>query len=91
MRFSFEIGDVEKNTVEFQFSQLFGRTVIRVNGKELRRTRRLFSEPLRDNYEFTIGEKESFAIRIEKERRLIFGSKYRVYINRRLLAVHQGH
>jgi hypothetical protein len=90
MRFSFEIGEVERNTVEFQFSQLFGRTVIRVNGQEIKRNRRLISEPISDSYEFSVGELEPTTVRIEKQRGLIFGSKYRVMINRRLLEVHEG-
>ena len=90
MQFSFEIGEREKNTVHFHFNQLFGQTKIAVNGREIRRTRRLFSEPLRDEFEFTVGENEPFLVRIEKERRLLIASRYRVFINRRLLAVHQG-
>lgn len=90
MRFSFEIGEAEKNTVEFEFSQLFGRTVIRVNGQEVRRQSRFFSEPLRDQYEFTVGDREKCVIRIEKERRALLASRYRVFINRRLYAVKHG-
>ena len=90
MRFSFEIGETEKNTVEFRFNQLMGRTVITVNGSEIRRTRRLFSEPIRDDFEFTVGEAEKIVVRIEKQRLLLLASKYRVLINRRLLAVQEG-
>lgn len=90
MRFSFEIGEVEKHSVEFDFNQLLGRTRIRVDGREIQRNRRLFSEPLHQDYEFSVGEKDDFVVRIEKERGIIFSSKYRVFINRRLLSVNKG-
>jgi hypothetical protein len=81
----------KKHPLEFQFNQLFGRTSINVEGQEIRRTRRLFSESIQDTYEFALGEKEPFVVRIEKRRGLLLGSRYSVFINRRLLAVHKGH
>jgi hypothetical protein len=90
MRFSFEIGDTEKHSVEFEFNQLFGRTRIVLDGREIKRTRRLFSEPLRQDHEFSVDEKGALVVRIEKERQIIFASKYRIFLNRRLMSVKQG-
>ena len=91
VHFTFDIGEQERNTVEFNFNQLFGRTEIKVNGKRIQAGRQLFSEPLSNSYEFTVGEQERFVVRIEKQRRLLWSSKYRVFINRRLFQVHDGH
>jgi hypothetical protein len=66
VQFSFDIGDTEKHSVEFEFNQLLGRTLIRVDGQEIQRNRRLFSEPLRQDFEFNVGTKEIVVVRIEK-------------------------
>ncbi len=91
MHFEFEIGRREKNRVEFDFNQLFGRTVIKVNGKPVTESRRLVSEPLSTSYEFTVGEMEPLVVRIEKQRRLLWTSRYKVSIDHRLLEVLDGH
>ncbi len=90
MKFTIEVGEVEKQRVEFSFNQLLGRTVIRSNGQELKRSVRLFSEPLCDTHEFNFDERERVQLKIEKQRRHLFGSRYFVFVNNRLTQCFQG-
>ena len=57
MKFTIEVGEVEKQQVEFSFNQLLGRTVIRSNGQELKRSVRWFSEPVFDRHVFEFAER----------------------------------
>lgn len=90
MKFSIEVGSAEKHLIEFQFNQLLGQSRVTVDGEEVFRKKRWLSEPLVDRFDFKVGQFEPVRVRIEKERKLIFGSKYRVYIDNRLTQLHQG-
>jgi hypothetical protein len=90
MRFSLESGTNEKHVIEFSFNQLLGRSSIKVDGQEVFKKERWFSEPLAERYEFEIGQFEPVHLRIEKERQRIFASKYRVYLDNRLTQLYQG-
>jgi len=90
MKFSLEIGDQEKHTVEFKFNQLLGRVLVKVDGEEVFRKARWFSEPLVDRYEFEIGNFDPVRIRIEKMRKQLFSSRYMIYLNNRLTQLYQG-
>ncbi len=84
MKFTIEVGEVEKQRVEFSFNQLLGRTVIRANGRELKKTVRFFSEPSLEIHVFDFAEKERIILKIEKQRESMFGSRYLVFVNNRL-------
>lgn len=90
MRFALEVGDQERHTIEFSFNQLFGRAVVKVDGREVFRKNRWFSEPIMDRYEIEIGARD--CLRIEKERNQLslFRSKYKIYINNRLTQLYFG-
>jgi hypothetical protein len=90
MRFALEIGEREKNQLEFQFNQLLGSTVIKVNNKQIKKTVRLFSEPLEERHELEVGTHERHTVFIEKQRKLLFGQKYLVYVNQRLVKLFHG-
>ena len=90
MKFSIEVGINEKHLIEFNFNQLFGRAVLKVDGEVVFKKARWFSEPLTDRYEFEIGQFEPVRVRIEKERKLLIGSKYRVFLDQRLTQLFQG-
>lgn len=90
MRFALEIGETEKNRLEFSFNQLFGSTVIKVNDKLIKKNVRLFSEPLQEKHEFEVGKNERHTVFIEKRRKLLFGQKYLVYVNQRLVKLLHG-
>lgn len=90
MRFALEIGETEKNRLEFQFNQLLGSTVIKVNNKEVKKSVRLFSEPLQERHELEVGTNERHTVFIEKQRKLLFGQKYLVYVNQRLVKLFHG-
>jgi hypothetical protein len=90
MKFSLELGHLETHRLEFSFNQLLGRKVIKVNDLEVLRDVRLFSEPLRETHTLEIGEKEKLQVRIEKERKLLIGQKYKVFLNDRLIRLYEG-
>lgn len=90
MRFSIEVGNNEKHTIEFRFNQLLGRSVVLVDDQEVFRKKRWFSEPLIERYAFKIGQFEPVRVRIEKERKHLFGSKYRIFVDNRLMQFYQG-
>jgi len=90
MKFCVEVGEIEKNLVEFNFDQWLGEMVIRVNQREVKRSVRLFNEPVRETHTIRVGEGERAVVRIEKERKLLFGQKYRVFLNDRLYKYYEG-
>lgn len=90
MKFSLEIGETQKHLVEFQFDQLLGKSVIKVNQQEIMRSVRLFNEPLKVTHTIRVSEDERLQVRIEKERKLLFGQKCRVFVNDRLFKCYEG-
>lgn len=90
MKFCIEIGEVEKHTIEFTFNQLFGQLTIKVDNKEVKKHHWLFNEPLAETYDFSVGDRENIAVRIEKRRKPLFGNRCRVFLNQRLMKVQDG-
>jgi hypothetical protein len=90
MRFILEIGEIQKHLVEFKFDQLLGKSVIKVNQQEIMRSVRLFNEPLKETHTIQVSEDERLQVRIEKERKLLFGQKCRVFVNDRLVKCYEG-
>jgi hypothetical protein len=90
MKFSVTAGRKEKYAVEVEFNQLLGTLSIRANGNQIVKNRRWFSEPLREAHQFEVGQDEVWSFKIEKERRDIFTSTYRVFVNDRLAGYYQG-
>ncbi len=84
------IGETEKNLVEFQYNQLLGSTLIKVNEQPVKKQVRLFSEPLEERFEFEVGQNERHTVFIEKRRKMLFGQKYFIYVNQRLVKLLQG-
>jgi len=90
MKIALEIGETEKNLVEFTFNQLMGDTSIWVNRQQVAKRRRLFCEPLRESYKLQVGVNEKWEVRIEKQRKQLVGGRYSVFVNDRLVDVYQG-
>lgn len=90
MKFTLQIGDIEKHTVQYEFNQLFGSLVIKVNDQPIKKHRRLFDEPVKELHVFMVGIQEKLAVKIEKERKLLFGQKNRVFVNDRLVKYCEG-
>lgn len=87
MRFSIEFGEKEKHRLEYNFNQLIGRLVIKVNGRPIKITYRLLNEPVSEVHVFEIGRFEKSRVRIEKRRKQLFGHLNRVFVNNRLVKV----
>jgi hypothetical protein len=90
MKFDFEVGEVAKRRIEFEFNQLFGRTVILIDGKEAKRNVRWFSEPLVETHDLQISDLEQVSVKIEKRRNQLLGAQYLVYVNNHLTQKHVG-
>jgi hypothetical protein len=90
MKFAIEIGDTEKHRLEYNFNQLLGSLVIKVNEKPIKRSVRLMNEPVIEVHAFVVGDQEKSNVRIEKERKPLIGCRNRLYINDRLVRVFSG-
>lgn len=90
MKFCLEVGELEKNRVEFDFDQLLGQLVIKVNHQEVKRAVRLFNEPVKETHTLQLGEQERTLVRIEKQRKQLFGQKCSVFVNERLYKCYEG-
>jgi hypothetical protein len=87
VKFTIEIGENERNRLEYSFNQLLGSLVIKVNEKPVRESRRLFNEPILEVDLLVVGRRETALVRIEKERTSLLGHRNRLYINDRLFKV----
>jgi hypothetical protein len=90
MKFSFEVGELEKHQVDFNFNQLYGTLLIRVDDKPVYQATRLLNEPVHEVFDFMVGNAERFPVRIEKRRKPLFGSRNVLYVNHRLTRVVEG-
>ena len=90
MKFKIEVGEIEKHQVEFNHNQLLGSLMIKVDKKPVVRNTRLLNEPVREVYEFVVGQMEKSEVRIEKLRKQLFGSRNSVYVGNRLVRVFEG-
>lgn len=90
MKFSVEVGQAERHLIEYAFNQLLGQLCIRVNRQEVKNNVRLFDEPLTETLTLQVGKTERLTVRIEKERKLLFGQRCRVYLNDRLYKCYEG-
>ncbi len=90
MKFKLAVGARERNLVEYAFNQLLGQLCIRVNEREVKNSVRLFDEPLTETHTLQVGKTERLTVRIEKERKLLFGQRCRVFLNDRLYKCYEG-
>jgi hypothetical protein len=90
MKFSLEVGEVERSLIEYAFNQLLGQLCIRVNQQEVKNSVRLFDEPLTETHTLHVGKTERLTVRIEKERKRLFGQRCRVFLNNRLYKCYEG-
>lgn len=90
MKFTIEVGEIEKHQVEYHHNQLIGCLTIKVDQEVVHRSRRLVNEPVREIHEFIVGQLERSEVRIEKLRKQLFGSRNNVYVANRLVRVFEG-
>ncbi len=90
VKFAIEIGETEKHRLEYNFNQLLGSLVIKVNEKPIKKSLRLINEPVLEVHAFVVGDHEKSSVRIEKERNQLLGCKNRLYVNNRLVKVFSG-
>lgn len=87
MKFTIEVGEVEKHTVEYDFNPLLGMLVVRVDQKPVKKCFRFVNEPVRESHDLVVGKTERLHVRIEKERTSTFTHRNSVFVNNRLLKV----
>jgi len=87
MKFTIEVGEIEKHCVEYDFNPLLGTLVVKVDDQPVKRHVRLINEPVRETQELIVGNSEKHHVRIEKERTSTFGHRNSVFVNNRLLKV----
>jgi hypothetical protein len=90
VKFTIEIGESEKNRLEYNFNQLTGNLLVKINEKPVKKSRRLINEPVLEILVFEVGDTEKSTVRIEKERKQLLGSRNRLYVNNRLVKVFEG-
>lgn len=91
MKFTMEVGGkIEKHVLEYDFNGWMGTMIIKVDNQEVKRSQRWFGGPRKESYDLILGEREPVNIRIEKEWRLFFGQKNRVFVNDRLVRCFEG-
>jgi len=90
VKFSIEIGESERNQLDYHFNQLLGSLIIKVNKKLIKQSLRLFNEPIFEVHVMTVGKFEKSNVRIEKERKPLLGHRNRIYVNNRLMKVFEG-
>ena len=90
MKFVIEVGENEKNRLEYNFNQLTGNLLVKVNERPIKKSRRLINEPVLEILVFEVGENERSTVRIEKERKQLLGHRNRLYVNNRLVKVYEG-
>ena len=91
MKFTIEVGEVEKHQVEFSYNQFTGRVLIKVDKQIIRNSVRLLNEPAHEVYRFVVGQMVRTDVRIEKWRKQLLGARNCVYVDDRLLQVYEGH
>ena len=90
MKFSIQFGEAETNVIEFSFNQLLGTSIIKLNQRIVKRETRWFSEPLEQIHVIEAGTQERWRVKIEKERKHLYGQVCRVFLNQRLVKVFEG-
>jgi hypothetical protein len=87
VKFAVEIGEKERNRLEYHFNQLLGRLLIKVNNRPIKKALRLLNEPVLEVHVVVVGKNEKSTVRIEKERKPLVGHRNRLYVDNRLVKV----
>ncbi len=68
MKFSFSVRDNEKRTVTYNFNQLWGKLIIKVDDKDIVETLQMWKSPFstKQPVTFAVRDKEKHSIKIEK-------------------------
>ena len=90
MKFTFEVGEIEKHQVEFTYNQLAGQVMIKVDKQIVRNSIRLLNEPAHEVYQFVVGQMVRTEVRIEKWRKQLLGARNCFYVDGRLVDVIVG-
>ena len=87
MKLTLEVGEHEKSRIEYEYNQLLGRLVIKINDQTVAHSVRLLNEPVLEVHVLNVGVQERHVIRIEKERKQLLGHRGRLFVDNRLYDV----
>lgn len=82
-KFSFEIGEAEKHSVEMDFAS--GSVVVKVDGQDV--TPQVARQNSEHVYSFEVGQMELNQVKLAVEKHLFSRDKLRAYVNGRLLRI----
>ncbi len=97
MKFIFSLGNNEKHTVNFEFNQLWGKLIVKVDDKDIIDTIQMWKSPFstKQPITFEVGDKEKHAVKIVKNMFPIlagfFPCKYEIYIDEKLFNTYSGY
>ncbi len=97
MKFSFVVGNNEKHTVDFDYNQLWGKLVIKVDDKGIIDTLQMLKSPFstKEPITFKVGNDEKHEVKIVKNMFPVFAGffpcKYEVYIDEKLFNTYSGY
>jgi hypothetical protein len=97
MKFTFSVGNNEKHTINFDFNQLWGKLIVKVDNKDIIDTIQMWKTPFstKEPISFEVGDKEKHKIKIVKNASPIFAGflpcKYEVYIDENLFNTYSGY
>ncbi|MDB6028409.1 MAG: hypothetical protein JWM68_4632 [Verrucomicrobiales bacterium] len=85
MKFSLEIGDVEKHRVDCETNPFWAMCIIKVDDVEKAKVRHVFFGPRCESHSFEVGKAERLHVTVENIRRLFARETHRVFVNGRLI------
>ena len=91
MKYTLEVaGNIERYLLDYQFNELLGSMVIKIDNQEVKRAVYLFGGPKKESLALTLGKNETVNVRIERERKFPFGHSSCVFVNERLVKRYEG-
>lgn len=95
MKFSLEVGDVEKHRIDFQFNQIWGKLTIQVDGDVVLSDVIFFRTSLVMNYAFDVPGPEKLSVRIQQIGAPVFAGffpyTYNVFVDGKLAKSIRGY
>ena len=66
MKFTIEVGEIEKHSIEYSFNPLLGTLVVKVDDQPVRKHVRFINEPVRETHALIVGNREKHNVRFDR-------------------------
>lgn len=90
MKFSLEVGEIEKHRVDCETNPFWGLFVVKIDNVERAKARHMLLAPRRQRHSFDVGIHERLHVTVEKVRGLFRGETHRIFVNGRLVKCFTG-